>query len=222
MLGREGGYSVLREVFSRRLAEEFGNLSKSELELMLRVSSRDFLNYIKVKQGYLYEEEADDRAQAYIENLVDEAPLVFLKMIDEWFDVWAMKWRQRVKLVMGPEEEDEKRGLEVKSKTDPFFKQLPSLDEAVRFALGSLILNGETCFTDLLSESTVRNALFYMVTRASSPEDVVRVLEKNPALLLDEIVKRVKNMSRYKGPLVTLRVEVGLLQSDSGYGLGIY
>lgn len=216
-----GARATLAAILGRKLLSEFGSLNMAERNLMLKVSVEDFLNYIKVDRGFIHEYSPNERAEFYIEVLSDRAPLTLMRVIDDWFDVWAFKWRQRVRLVMD-EEEDSSINVRVREKTDPLVRELRVVREARRFALGSLIRSGEVCFTNLLAESVVRGVLYYMLQRASSSREVREALERNPTLLLDEIIRRVKSMSKYKGPLVTLRVEAAMFSEEGFMPLGFW
>ncbi len=204
MLSR-GAAAALRGVLARKIAAEFGGMSKSEESFMVGVSVRDFINFVKVDRGFLYDEYApDERAEAHIESLMEMKPAALASMLDEWFTLWALKWRQRVKLAAkGDYDEEYAKRLEQAVKP---FVDLPLYAEAKRFALGSLIKSGEVCFTDLLSDVVVKNSIYSMVSRGSS-EEVRRVLERNPLLLINEVTNRVKAMARFKGPLVALKLE---------------
>jgi len=200
------GVAAYRAVFARRIAQEFGGVSKAEESFMADVCSRDFLNYVKVEKGFLYDEHSpDERALYYIGYLMEERPVEFVALLEEWFPVWALKWRQRVKLA-AKSDFDEKLQQRIEQSIRPFLNT-QVFEEAKRFTLGSLIKSGEVCFTDTLSETVVKNVLYTFVSRSSGAEEVKRTLERNPALLLDEIVRRVKALSKFKGPLIAVRFE---------------
>ncbi len=198
--------SALTSTLARRMEQEFGRLSEAERTFMTRICARDLLNYVKVEKGFLYgEQPPDEAALRYLEFLMEERPTAYVLLVDEWFPVWALKWRQRVKLA-SEREFDEKLVERIERAAQPFVN-LPLYEEARKFALGSLIKSGEVCFTDSLSEMVVKNILYSMVMRASGAEEVRGALERNPLLLLNEITKRVRALARFGGPLVALRFE---------------
>lgn len=208
--------AAFKATFSRKLAQEFGGLSKAEESFMVNVCSRDFLNYVKVERGFLYDDQApDERALRYLEYLMEEKPITYVAMVDEWFPVWALKWRQRVKLA-SEREFDEKLVQRIERETQPLVKH-PIFEEARRFALGSLIKSGEICFTDTLSEMLIKNILFTMLTRSGNAEEIKNVLERNPILLFNEITSRVRALARFKGPLIAVRFERVIFGNESWY-----
>lgn len=219
MLSR-GLRAALVTMLSRKLVSEFGDLNRAEKKFMVRVSTEDFLNYVKVEQGFIYDYSPDERASFYLEVLSEREPLKLSYLLDEWFSVWALKWRQRVRLAMG--EVEDGALIEKMRRRTAALVGLPMVGEARRFALGSLIRNGEVCFTNLLSDSVVRGVLYHMLSRANSSEEVKKALERNPTLLLDEIIKRVRSIVKYKGPLVTLRLEMALLGDEGLMSLGFW
>lgn len=198
--------AALRATLARKIAQEFGGMSELEESFMTGVCGRDFINYIKVERDLLYDEQfSDDRALHYIEYLMEERPIAFAATVDEWFSLWALKWRQRVKLAT-KNDFDEELLRKIESEIQPF-TSLRSFEEAKRFALGSLVKSREVCFTDTLSEITVKGVLYAMVTRSGGAEEVKRALERNPIILLNEITKRVKALSSFKGPVIAVRLE---------------
>lgn len=203
----------MREILARKVALEFGRMSRSEESFIVGVSARDFLNFVKVDKGFLYDEYApEERAEAYVENLMEVKPLALASMLDEWFMLWAVKWRQRVKLA-AKSDTDEEQAKRIEQAVKPF-TGTPLYAEAKRFALGSLVKSGEICFTDLLSDIVVKGAIYYLASRAGSDE-AQKMLERNPLILLDEITKRVKSMAKFKGPLVALKLERVVFEDGS-------
>ena len=210
---------ALSNALQRRIREEFGSMSRAEEGFMTRVSISDFLNYLKVDRGFIYDYSPEERLNFYLETLAERRPATLASMLDEWFALWAAKWRQRVKLTMKGVKREEEVVRRINERTRPLM-ELPVAAQAKLFALGSLVRSGEVCFTDLLSESAVKGALYYMVSRASGPEVVAKVIGRNPTLLLSEVIKRVKAMARFKGPLVTLKLEQALFSEEGARFLG--
>ncbi len=200
MLGGRG-YSVYQVLLRKGLSRRFPDLSRGELDFMVQVASRDFLNYILVKEDLLYEDEAEARALARLSDYGERSPERLVATLSDWLDVWEWKWRQRVKLVMGGGEEEDELGKAVA----PTVGRLRDYGWFRRFALGSLVREGEVCFTDTLADSAVKAAL-YEVVRGTTPERAVEVVEKNPLVLVEGIVRRVRQFKRYRGELVVVRL----------------
>ncbi|MEM0023051.1 MAG: hypothetical protein QW407_04970 [Thermofilaceae archaeon] len=205
--------AAFKATFAKKIAQEFGKMSDPEESFMTSVCSRDFLNYVKVEKDFLYDDSPDEAAMRYVEYLMEERPIVYVSLVDEWFPIWAMKWRQRVKLA-DDKDFDEKLMQKIEQGTRPFFN-LPLFEEAKRFALGSLVKSGEVCFTDTLSETIVKNILFMMVSRSNGADEVIKALERNPILLLNEVTRRVKALARFKGPLIAVRFENVIFNNEA-------
>lgn len=205
--------AVLRATIAKKIAQEFGGMSEPEESFMTSVCGRDFLNYLKVEKGFLYDGSPDEAAIKYVEYLMEERPILYVALVDEWFPIWAMKWRQRVKLA-GDKDFDEKLMQRIEQNTRPF-TTLPLFEEAKRFALGSLVKNGELCFTDTLSDTIVKNILYVMVARSNGADEVIKALERNPLLLLSEVIKRVKALARFRGPLIAVRFENVIFNNEA-------
>lgn len=212
--------AALANAIAQRIREEFAGMGKAEEGFMSRIALSDFLNYLEVDRGFIYDYSPDERLEFYLESLAERRPATLAAMLEEWFVLWVSKWRQRVKLTTKSEAGEEELMRRVEEKTRAYMG-LPLVAEARLFALGSLVKSGEVCFTNLLSESVLKGALYHIALHAGSADEVVRTLEKNPALLISEIVKRVKSMARFRGPLVTLKLEQALFSEEGARFMGL-
>ncbi|MEM1508401.1 MAG: hypothetical protein QW291_02875 [Thermofilaceae archaeon] len=211
--------TALVNAIAGRIREEFAGMGKTEEGFMSKIALSDFLNYVEVDRGFIYDYSPDERLEFYLESLADRKPTTIATMLEEWFVLWISKWRQRVKLTMKSEVGEEELMKKIEEKTRAYMG-LPLIAEAKLFALGSLVKSGEVCFTNLLSDSVLKGTLYYIASRSNSLDEVVKVLEKNPVLLISEIVKRVRSMSRFKGPLVTLKLEQALFSEEGARFMG--
>lgn len=211
--------TALANAIAGRIREEFAGMGKAEEGFMSKIALSDFLNYVEVDRGFIYDYSPDERLEFYLESLADRKPTTIATMLEEWFVLWISKWRQRVKLTMKSEVGEEELVRKIEEKTRAYMG-LPLIAEARLFVLGSLVKSGEVCFTNLLSDSVLKGTLYYIASRSNSVDEVVKVLEKNPALLISEIVKRVRSMSRFKGPLVTLKLEQALFSEEGARFMG--
>lgn len=208
----EKQYRALLRVY---LYRSFGNLSEQEAEYMLEVAYADFLNYIAVERDVIFEEGYEDAVLTILRDMYLNNEMELDKTLSEWFEVWAWKWRQRVKLAL-KEEEESKLASEVENKVQALLPKVSKLYEwAKRYAIGSLVRHGEVCFTNLLAETVVKE-VFFKVASSEEPEKAAKFLSENPAFVISEITKRVKELSAFKGNLVVVRLNPLFFESQRG------
>lgn len=209
-------YSTLKSVVSRYLERSFSELSPVEADFMSDVATQDLTNYIAVRYDLLYEPDFPSRATDFALKLAEEKPLEFDSIVSEWLDFWVIKWKQRVKLVMG---EDAETTEAIKRSEEVVGPLINALGEEVeyyrRFTVGSLVRLGEVCFTNLMADMVTKEVL-YKIALGQRTEDAARFIKSNPAFVLSEIVKRTREVSRFKGSLVVVRVNPAFFQGVIG------
>jgi len=206
------GDGFLKLVIQRYLPRFFYNLTQQELDFMGDVAREDLANYAAYIKGVITEPTYREVALSYLSSLAEDDPLAFDRMLSSWMEVWSIKWGQRVKLVLSEDqrEEDVLQAVEKKaSKLAPLLGDL--YPQLTRFAIGSLIGNGEVCFTNLLADTVVKEVLAKLVS-SMSVEKAANFAKSNPVFLLSEIVQRAKALARYKGNLVVLKVNPSFFQ----------
>ncbi|RLE61461.1 MAG: hypothetical protein DRJ35_00535 [Thermoprotei archaeon] len=197
--------ALYTNLINRNIQKKFDNLSKTELEFMSEVARADFINFVMVEEGFLYEENGEELAFDAIIYYIEEEPLRIDALLSEWIDVWSWKWKQRVKLVLQDDPSMVKAEQLLNQKLSPVIPRIKNYNWFRRFTLGSLINVNEVCFTNLLSDSIVKGALF-KVAKTLPPDKVVEIIEKNPMFVIEEIVSRVKELKAFKGNLVVVRL----------------
>ncbi len=202
---------MFQGLLRRGVVRRFPDLSRGELDFMVQVAASDFRNYIMVVEDILYEEGAEGRALARITHYGEEEPEYLALLLSDWLDVWEWKWRQRVKLdIDGGKNAEDELGKAVA----PAAKKLKDYDWFRKFALGSLVKAGEVCFTDTLADSAVKAAL-YDIVRGTSPERAAEIIERNPMVLVEGIVRKVRMFQRFKGGLVVVRLNPQFFKQSS-------
>lgn len=200
-----GDVALYTSLINRYIQKKFDDLSKSELEFMSEVARADFINFVMVEEGFLYEEDGEQLAYDAILYYLEEEPLRADALLSEWIDVWSWKWKQRVKLVLKDDPSIEKTEELLNKKLGPVIPRIKNYGWFRRFTIGSLISVNEVCFTNLLSDSIVKGAIF-KVAKSLPPDKAVNIIEKNPMFVVEEIINRVKELKTFKGNLVIVRL----------------
>ena len=210
------GDGFLKLVIQRYLPRFFYDLTRQELDFMGDVAKEDLVNYAAYTKGVLTEPMYREVALGYLSTLAEENPLAFDKVLASWMEVWSIKWGQRVKLVLSEDQREEDATRAVEEKASKLIPLLGGLyPQLTRFAVGSLISNGEVCFTDLLANTVVKEILAKLVS-SMSIEEAASFARSNPVFLLSEIVQRARALARYKGNLVVLKVNPSFFQEARG------
>lgn len=172
---------------------------------VLQVAYEDFINYLKTvwnlswnNQAYEYEI-AEKLRKFYVEN-----PGELIEFMDVWAGLWLKKWNERVKLLIG---EDDRKKWKKTNKTltigEPLWFQLRNKEEIKEYVIKTLVRNGEICGTSILAENLIKMEL------GSSFEKIKRKLNsiENQVYLLNNTLKRARELSKSKGPLIFMRID---------------
>ncbi|HFC49245.1 MAG TPA: hypothetical protein ENJ59_00780 [Thermofilum sp.] len=203
----------LKIIIYRLLAKKIEGLSTPENQTMSEIAERDFINYYKTTKNLLGIPGSTENAKYIIDEELEEHPAEIVKEIEEWLDNWLIKWRQRVKLTLSPikEEKDlQKMEMQIAS----VMSRLTFIEELRDIVIGSLVKSGEICFTDLLADNIIKAALMSIAQYYTDKNKMIQVLEKNPHIILEAVLKKVKSIKNFKGPLVTIRIEKRLFRDS--------
>ncbi|MCD6209029.1 MAG: hypothetical protein J7J67_02445 [Thermoproteales archaeon] len=203
----------LKVVIFRLLAKKIEGLSTPENQTMSEIAVKDFLNYYKTTRNLLGIPGSSENAKYMLEDELEEHPIEMIKEIEEWLDNWLIKWRQRVKLTLSPIKE-EKDIQKMEMQIAPVMSRLTFIEELRDIVIGSLVKSGEICFTDLLADNIIKAALMSVAQYYTNKNKMIQVLEKNPHIILEAVLKKVKSIKNFKGPLVTIRIEKRLFRDS--------
>lgn len=203
----------LKVVIYRLLAKKIEGLSTPENQTMSEIAVKDFLNFYKTTRNLLGIPGSTENAKYMLEDELEEHPVEMIKEIEEWLDNWLIKWRQRVKLTLSPIKE-EKDIQKMEMQIAPVMSRLTFIEELRDIVIGSLVKSGEICFTDLLADNIIKAALMSVAQYYTDKNKMIQVLEKNPHIILEAVLKKVKSIKNFKGPLVTIRIEKRLFRDS--------
>ena len=201
---------IMSSWISRLLSGLMNNISELESKLMANVALRDFKNYLKVTEGFLGDVDSDYKIQVLIYDYLERNPTTLRRILEDWLDYWAVKWKQRVKLAWKDEELES--GQKTFSSTENIWRKIPRRRELKELVIGSLISHKEICFTEVISESLIRGVLYKYVTSLRDSGKVLSFIEKNPVTLLNDVLTNVEKLVKTRGPLVVLKVNKKLFK----------
>ena len=175
---------------------------------VLGIAYEDLVNYLKVHWGLIEEETAMTELMDKVCSYFYQKPQELEEFMDLWSGIWMKKWKERVKLILGKEEDGQwDKTDRLLNKAEPAWMQLKQRDEIRSMMIESLIRNGEICGTAILAEDILRIEL------ASCTDGKNQVDERECLLgVLNNVLRKVRKISRSKGPLIFIRIDKSFFQ----------
>lgn len=174
---------------------------------VLEIADEDLMNFLKVHWHLMGKESADYDLIEKLYSFHQENPQELEEFVNAWAGIWIKKWNERVKLLIGPQEENSSWQKVSKKICDaePLWKTLPNRREVEDVVVESLVRNGEICGTNILSENLIKMEL-------GSIEKIDVKKEEDILNLINGTLKRGRNLSRSKGPLIFVRLDKRFFQ----------
>lgn len=175
---------------------------------VLEIADEDLMNFLKVHWRIIGQESADYELIEKLYSFHQEQPEELEEFVNAWTGIWIKKWDERVKLLIGQQEEENSSWQKVSKKicdADPLWKTLPNRREVEDVVVESLIRNGEICGTNILSENLIKMEL-------GSVEKIDVKKDEDVLNLVNGTLKRARNLSRSKGPLIFVRLDKRFFQ----------
>jgi len=170
---------------------------------VLQIACQDLTNYLKVHWNLIGKEANEWELVDKLEEFYQKEPKELEEFIDLWTNTWLKKWSERVKLLIG--NEDEKRWDKVTrilNDAEPLWRKLPNRKEMQEIVIFTLIRNGEICGTSILAENLLKMELGENKKRYAT--------EKKQILnLVNRTIRRARELARSKGPLIFVRIDKG-------------
>jgi hypothetical protein len=122
---------------------------------------RDFKAYLQIKYGEDWEN--------HLAEILYKRPKTTVRLIKNWFNVWKMRWRQRVALVSKfPEQRMPHPTVKLSAKEK---------DELVKYIQEELAKRGEFAAIEMVAQGIVRTALAMFEKRDRPSTDRISFLQ---------------------------------------------
>jgi len=188
------------------LAESLKNRN-SQLDLqgtdrkVLRIACEDLLNFLKVHWKLIGQEIAEIELTEKIRRYYQENPEELEEFVNLWSGIWMKKWSERVKLLLAQENSDRWRETNARLvNAEPVWRRLRNRREMEDIIIDALVRNGELCGTYILAENLLKNELTsYTDGKIFTNEELLAITTK--------AVKRAKQLSQSKGPLIFVKID---------------
>jgi len=174
---------------------------------VLEIAHEDFMNFLRVHWQLMGNESAEYELIEKLYHYHREEPEELEEFVNVWSGIWMKKWDERVKLLIGQEEESTSWQKVSKKICDaePTWKTFPNRRGVEDIVVESLIRNGEICGTSILAENLIKMEIGSLEKiNTSQDEDVLN--------LVNGTLRRARNLSRSKGPLIFVRLDKRFFQ----------
>lgn len=104
-----------------------------------------------------------------------------VRIVDEWFNWWVVKWRQRVKLVFTENEQaNTDSNADIQGNVNELLKSLPKdlVDKLRREIIVELIRQNEICSLDVVSDFILKTTLNDLINEYGK-DGALRLLSTN-------------------------------------------
>ena len=212
---REGfGDRKLVAMIQQRISSLDEDLDQGEQEFLVSYAYQDLRYYLLYKFG-LFNLDNNDASYELCKRIIRNEYSV-VRLVDEWFNWWVIKWRQRVRLVFN---ESEQKGDETgeSQSIEDLIKKIPKrlLDKLRRETMIELMRQNEVCSLDIVSDFIVRSALNDLINEYSK-DGALRVLVTDMTEVRMRILRKIMEISSTNKPLVILKVKINSPQPYQG------
>jgi hypothetical protein len=166
------------------------------------------MNFLKVHWRLMGQESGDYELIEKLYSFHQEEPQELEEFVNAWTGIWIKKWNERVKLLIGQQEEENsswQRASKRVCDAEPLWKTMPNRREVEDVVVESLIRNGEICGTNILSENLIKMEI-------GSIEKIDIKKEEDVLNLINGSLRRARSLSRSKGPLIFVRLDKRFFQ----------
>lgn len=174
---------------------------------VLQIACQDLTNFLKVHWDLIGKETSECDTVEKLEKFFNESPAELEEFLKMWTGIWLKKWNERVKLLIGNENSKRwSKATKTLSNAEPLWKNLMNRREMEEIVTYTLIRNGEICGTSILAENLLKMELGEKTSEYATKE-------KQAVTLVNNTLRKAREMARSKGPLIFVKIDKGYYQS---------
>jgi hypothetical protein len=186
------------------------DLENNEVEFLVNYAMQDLRHYLYTKIGVYDSSDFDEeRAREILcEDLLRNEEHM-KGIVDEWFNWWLVKWRQRVRLAFGNNNEEDPRAKEVSK----VMNNLPGdkVRGYLRFIVKELIEENELCSLDVIADFVLRSTVQELLDEYGK-ERALRILNDDSGHVRLRLLRKILEVTKSRQPIVILRVKLNPYQ----------
>ncbi|GAB6947069.1 hypothetical protein JCM16161A_11990 [Vulcanisaeta sp. JCM 16161] len=216
---REGfGERKLVSMIQQRINSLPWDLEPNEQDFLTDYAYQDLRYYLLYKFGLLNLSNEDASYELCKRILRNEDQVT--RIVDEWFNWWVIKWRQRVKLVFSENEQlssEDNNNANPQANADEILKSIPKnlVDKLRREIIVELIRQNEVCSLDVVSDFILRTTLSELVNEYGK-DGTLKLMSTNMTSIRLRLLKKIMEIRDSNQPLVILRVRISPSQPYQG------
>jgi len=193
----------LKAILARKLTESDPTIDVHGSDRkILQIACQDFTNYLKFTWNLSGKETGIDNIIEKTEQFVEE-PGELESFLVVWTGLWLKKWKNRVKLVLGNQSQNNSNQInKILSTAEPLWKELECRQELVEILTSALIRNGEICGTEILAERLLKVELGKKSNQHINKKEQIFAV-------LNDAIRKAREMTQITGPLIFIRIEKG-------------
>lgn len=173
---------------------------------VLQIACQDLTNYLKVHWNLMGKEANECDLVDKLERFFNENPSELEEFVDLWTGMWLKKWKQRVKLLIGNQENRRwNKATRILNNAQPLWRRLTNRREMQEVVVSTLIKNGEICGTSILAENLLKMELGKNKKNYINKQE--RILN-----VVNNTLRKARNMARSRGPLIFVKIDKGYYQ----------
>jgi hypothetical protein len=174
---------------------------------VLQIACQDLTNYLKVHWDLVGKEANDCELVERLEKFYNENPSELDEFLKIWTGIWLGKWKERVKLLIGNENSKRwNKATKTLNNAEPVWKNLANHKEMEELVTYTLVKNGEICGTSILAENLLKMELGEKTNEYPNEE-------KQVFNVVNNTLKKARELARSKGPLIFVKIDKGYYQS---------
>ncbi len=171
---------------------------------VLQVACQDFSNYLKFTCNLAGKETNIFTYADQIEQSLKANPTEIESFLDVWCGIWLKKWKERVNLLIGKNNEDDpsKASSPETLKSESLWTKLECREEMIEIVSSALIKNAEICGTRIIAENLLKTEITKKINQD--------IISKDLALtILNNALRQSREISYRTGPLISIKVNKG-------------
>ncbi|ABW01843.1 hypothetical protein [Caldivirga maquilingensis] len=184
---------IVNQLLIDGLVNGIQNINPNETRVLASFAKDDFITYVKTLHG--------SRSLNYLCRLYRNGELK--GFVNEWIELWVVKWRQRVKLMFRESQEDQ--GMEFTDDLKLVGKR--EVGKMGRLIRRALIENNEICGIDAVSNYLTMQFLRELIDLYGASR-VNQMIKDNDPTVLSYVVSRVNDIAKTQQPLVVLFLKI--------------
>ena len=170
---------------------------------VLQIASQDLVNYLKFHWELIGKDANDCDIVEKLEKFYNENRSELEEFLDIWTGIWLRKWKERVKLLIGNENNNRwSKVTKILTNAEPIWKNLSNRQDIAEIVILTLVKNGEICGTTILAENLLKMEF------GEKKKDYFS--EREQMLnVVNSALRKARELTQSKGPLIFVKIDKG-------------